>query len=148
VEQKTMMDTVLESLQRLLASPIFHGLCLSIVAVAAVLAVLSRIYDDTLSQRFALALIGLGATVQLSLVVHTGYTSPGWGFILAGAALYASATAAKFWRQWRAAGSPNHPLRRSTDRMPLDSTPGHTGPASTAWQETMPHDRSGNRPAA
>jgi hypothetical protein len=109
------------------------------VAVAAVLAVLSHIYDDTLSQRIALALIALGATVQISYIVHTGYTSPGWGFMLAGVALYAAATVAKVWRLWRAAGRPDHPFRRSTDWHTLPPTrPGAMPPNPQAWQDTVP----------
>jgi hypothetical protein len=143
-----MIEPVLEAAQRLFASPMFHALCLGVVAVAAVLAVLSRIYDDTLTQRFALALVSLGATVQISLIMHTGYTSPGWGFMLAGAALYASATVTKFWVRWRAAGRPSHPMRRSTDGMPLDPlTSNKTGP-STAWQDTLQDDRRSTGRAA
>ena len=133
------IDPAFEAAQRLLGSPLFHGLCLAIVAVAAVLAVLSRIYDDTLSQRIALALIALGATVQISLIMHTGYTSPGWGFMLAGVALYAAATVAKVWRRWRAAGRPDHPFRRSTDWDTLPPTrPGAMPPNPQVWQDTVP----------
>jgi len=110
-----MIDPLLDAAQTLFASPIFHSACLAIVAIAAVLAVLSRVYDDTLSQRIALSLVALGATVQMSLILQTGYTSPGWGFMLAGVALYAAATVAKVWTRWRAAGKPSHPFRRRTD---------------------------------
>ncbi len=122
-----MMDPLLDAAQEVFASPIFHSVCLAIVAIAAVLAVLSRVYDDTLSQRIALSLVALGATVQISLILHTGYTSPGWGFMLAGVALYAAATVAKVWTRWRAMGKPNHPFRRSTDW--------------DAWPPTQPMDR-------
>jgi hypothetical protein len=145
-----MIQPAMEAAQRLLGSPLFHSFCLAIVAVAAVLAVLSRIYDDTLSQRIALALIALGATVQISLIMHTGYTSPGWGFMLAGVALYAAATVAKVWTRWRAAGRPDHPFRRSTDWDTLSPPPPGAMPTSPpAWQETVPtKDRRTSFPAA
>jgi len=124
------LATFLHDLGLLVSTQAFHIACLIVILGGCILAVLTRSFDDTMAQRAAFMLTALGAVLQLSLVVKTGYTSPGYGLMLAGCALYVASTALKVWRRWRSAGRPGHPLRRSTDRMPLDSG---AGPLPSAW---------------
>ena len=106
---------MLQHLSALIQSPNFHALCLAVIVLASVVAVLSHLYDDTLSQRIGLGVVAMGAAVQLSLTLETGYTSPGLGIMLAGVAFYAVATAVKIGVRWRRAGKPANYGRRSTD---------------------------------
>lgn len=136
------MDTSLDFLATLVAMPAFHVTCLAIILAGCIWAVLSHAFDDTFTQRAAFMVTALGAVLQLSLVLETGYTSPGYGLMLAGCALYVTSTTVKYCRRWRASGRPSHPLRRSTDRMDLDSHFATTVPMPNAGRrhtDTMAH---------
>lgn len=118
-----MMNTI----TNLIGSPYFHAACLAIVLVGCILAVLTHAFDDTIAQRAAFLVTALGAVLQLSLIVKVGYTSPGYGLMLAGAALYVTATVFKYATRWRRTRRGEHPKRRSTD--------------FSAWQDTKPMPR-------
>lgn len=137
-------------LHTLLSDPYLQGACLAVLLLACVLAVLSRIFDDTLSQRAAMLVVALGATAELSSIwdvlrqapeanMGTAFTRPSFGVLLCGVAFYAAATAWKIWRRWSLAGRPTHPLRRSTDWDSLSPLPPRDAPVP--FPPTVPMDR-------
>lgn len=139
----------IEYIDQLLTNPALHVACLAIILTACVLAVFSRVYDDTLTQRAAFFIVALGASAQIAASFHGYHNIPAAnGAMLVGWAIYCAATIVKIWQRWRASGRPNHPLRRSTDRMgldPLANTTTTPPPVSTAWQDTIPDGRNQRR---
>lgn len=137
----------LELFAAALTNPALQMACLTIILVACVLAVFSTVFEDTLTQRAAFMVVALAASAQLGALLrgHAEMSSAG-GALLVGLAIYCSGTVLKLSRLWYRRGKPNHPLRRSTDSMPLEPMSPNTGPLSTSWQDTLREDRRGNRP--
>lgn len=88
---------------------------LACICIVTVLAAFSHVYQDTLVQRAAMAILCLFAFVRAGMVLDAQAVPAEEGLIYIALATYAAATVHKHWRRWRRAGRPGHPLRRSTD---------------------------------
>jgi energy-converting hydrogenase Eha subunit C len=113
-----------------LASPWFSIACLLVVMVACIVGIIALAFHDTFLQRLAMGSVCLAGLVKVLYLAQAETADPAAAFIYVAMALYAVATAIKYWWRWTRAGRPDHPFRRSTDFGPEDAVSGMPGRAS------------------